>query len=82
MIYNVFLETPYIECSFHMETTQLICNVNRLMGLCGVQIFLWEVVFQQTTDNHEGRVCEQVEKKKENVFIFYMFFPRDCLLSF
>ena len=47
MIYNVFSETLYIEGSFHKETTQLIFNVNRLIGFCGVQIFLWEVFFNR-----------------------------------
>ena len=42
-LFNVFSETPYIEGSSHMETSELTCNANRLIGFYGVQIFRWEV---------------------------------------
>ena len=32
-------EKPYIERPSHMRISGLICNVNQLMGFCGVRIF-------------------------------------------
>ena len=32
-------EVKAVEGLSHMETIQLICNANRLMGLCEVQVF-------------------------------------------
>ena len=62
-LFNVFLEIPYAESWSHMETSLLICNANRLMCFCGVPIFSMGGFFQQTVNNHEGRMCKQIEKE-------------------
>ena len=40
-LFNVFAETPYIEGSSHVETSQLTCNASRRFR--GARISLWEV---------------------------------------
>ena len=63
------MERPYNESLSHMESSQLTRNASRLISFqWGVDVSMGEVFqrrFLKNINNHEGRVCKQVEKKEK-----------------